>query len=225
MSTATRFADGTLARAVARVHTLLVVDVLLLAASLPGLVPLVLLDRDASNLPLVAACAVPLGPAVSAALYTLHHQRPDLTDLRPAALFWRGYRRGFAPVLRVWLPSVAWLAVLGVNLAHFPAAGVPGWWAVLLVLVAGAVALGATNALVITTLFAFRTRDVARLALYFLVRTPQVALGHAALLTAVLAVTVVGSEAVVALAGVLVVVALRHVAAPMTTVIGKELTR
>lgn len=225
MRTTDRFTDGWLARAAARVHILLVVDVLLLVACLPGLVPLVLLDRDVSNLPLVAACAVPLGPAVSAALYTLHHQRADPTDLRPAVLFWRGYRRGCWPVLRVWLPSVAWLTVIAVNLAHFSAAELPGWWALLLFLVAGLVFLVTVNALVITTLFAFRTRDVLRLAVYFQVRTPQVSLGYAGLVIVVLTVTALTSEAVVALAGALVVVALRLVAAPMTTIIGKELIR
>ncbi len=33
----------------------------------------------------VAPCP---GPALSAALYALRHQRPDLTDLRPAVLFY-----------------------------------------------------------------------------------------------------------------------------------------
>ncbi|OZV83895.1 hypothetical protein CA850_04470 [Micromonospora echinospora] len=223
-STRRQFGDGPLSRIAARVHILLVVEALLLATSLPGLVPLVLLSRDASNLPLVAACAVPLGPAVSAALHTLHHQRPDVTDLRPATVFWRGYRANLGPVLRVWLPTLAWLTVVAVNLAHLSDAGVPGWWAVLLVVVAGVVVLAGTNALVITTLFVFRTRDVVRLALYFLVRAPQVALGHAALLAAVAAVTAVTSEAVVALAGALMVLALRHIAAPMTGIIRKEWT-
>src|SRR4051812_29804719 len=61
-----QFGVGPLARAAAFVHTLLVVELLLLATTVPGLVPLVLLDRDASNVPLAAACALPLGPAVSA---------------------------------------------------------------------------------------------------------------------------------------------------------------
>lgn len=224
VSAEARFGDGVLSRLAARVHTLLVVDVLLLVSCLPGLVPLVLLDRDASNLPLVAACAVPFGPALAAALHVLHHQRPDVTDLRPAARFGRGYRANLGPVLRIWLPLVTWLAVIAVNLAHFPVAGLPGWWAALLLLVATVALLAGANALVITTFFVFRTRDVVRLALHFLVRTPQVTLGNAALCAAVVAVTVITSEAVVALVGVLVVVALRQITTPMTTIIRREFT-
>ncbi|WDZ83519.1 hypothetical protein [Micromonospora cathayae] len=217
--------DGPLARVAATVHILLVVEVLLLLTAGPGLVGLVLLARDASNLPLVALCAVPLGPAVSAALYTLRHQRPDLTDLRPAAVFRRGWRVNLVPVLRVWLPLLLWLTIVGVNLAHFTAAGLPGWWAVLLVGVAGAVTLVGTNALVIASVFTFRTRDVVRLAVYFLVRTPGVALGHVCLLALAAGVVAVTSEAVLALLGVGFVLLLGRFSGPMTDRIEEEFTR
>ncbi|TDC64111.1 hypothetical protein E1258_09035 [Micromonospora sp. KC207] len=222
--TARQFGDGPLSRAAARVYTLIVVEVLLLLACLPGLVPLVLLDPDASNIPLYAACVLPLAPALSAALYALHHQRPDLTDLRPAAAFRRGYRINLAGVLRIWVPLLAWLTVVAVNLAHLDVAAVPRWWAVPLVGVAAVATLVWTNALVITSLFAFRARDVARLALHFAVRAPGVSLGTALLLSASAAVTAVTSEAVLALAGSVCALALLRVAAPMTATIQREFT-
>ncbi|MFG3300376.1 hypothetical protein [Micromonospora chersina] len=98
-ATPSRFGEGPLSRAAALVHTLLVVELLLVLTTAPGLVALALLDRDVSNLPLVALCAVPLGPALSAAVYALHHQRPDLTDLHPARL-WRPRCR--PPTRRCW---------------------------------------------------------------------------------------------------------------------------
>ncbi|MEH1099513.1 hypothetical protein [Micromonospora sp. CPCC 205561] len=228
MSDATRsgrqFGDGPLGRFTALVHTLLVVELLLLLTTLPGLLPLLLLDRDASNLPLAAACLVPVGPAVSAALYALRHQRPDPTDLRPAALFRRGYRDNLPGALRVWVPALLWLTVVAVNLAHLAAAAVPPWWAALLLLVAVAVALCAANALVVTSLFTFRTRDVARLALYFLVRARGVTLGNLALLAAAAGVTAVFSEAVLAMSGALFVLAFLRISDPMTERIRKEFT-
>jgi Protein of unknown function, DUF624 len=191
--------EGPLARASAFIYTLLVTEVLFLLTALPGLVPLVLLDRDASNLPLVAACALPLGPALAAALFALHHRSRDLADLHPAAAFWRGYRLNFLPVLRIWAPWLVWLAVVAVTLANFTAAGVPGWWAVLLVAVAVGATLWMANALVITSLFAFRTLDLARLAAYFLARTPATTLGNACLLVVAAGVTWWASEAVLVL--------------------------
>ena len=86
------FGEGPLARVAALVYSLLTIESLLLLTTLPGLIPLVLLDRDASNAPLAVACAIPLGPALSAALFALRQHKPDLTDLKPAAQFWRGYR-------------------------------------------------------------------------------------------------------------------------------------
>ncbi|MFI6821144.1 DUF624 domain-containing protein [Micromonospora sp. NPDC050187] len=223
-ATRRQFGDGPLSRVAALVYTLLVVEALLVLTTLPGLVGLVLLARDVSNLPLAAICAIPLGPAVAAALYALRHQRPDLTDLRPAAVFWRGWRANLGPVLRVWLPLLLWLTVVAVNLAHLTAVGLPGWWAVLLVAVAVAALLVGTNALVITSVFTFRTRDVVRLAVHFLVRTPGVTLGHACLLALAAGITAVASEAVLALLGAVFVGALGWTSGPMIDTIGKEFT-
>jgi hypothetical protein len=217
-----QFGEGLLSRAAALVYTLLVIELLLLVTTVPGLVVLVLLDHDASNLPLAAACALPLGPALSAALYAWHLRRADLTDLRPAAAFWRGYRVNLAGVLRIWVPVLVWLTIVAVNLAHLTAAGVPGWWAVLLVLVATVAALWALNVLVITSLFAFRAIDVARLAGYFLARTPAVALGNAGVLAAAVGVTVLCSEAVAVLFASVLAAALLHTSRPMVAAIRKE---
>jgi len=193
------FGTGPLARAAALVYTLLVTDVLLLVTAAPGLVPLLLLDRAASNLPLDAACLVPAGPAVSAALFALRSRRADLADLHPAAAFWRGYRLNAAGALRVFVPWLAVLTMIAMALAHRHAAAVPGWWQVLLVVIAVAATLWLANAMVITSLFAFRAVDVARLAAYFLGRTPLVTLGNAGVLIGAALVTAFATEPVTAL--------------------------
>ncbi|TCB98482.1 DUF624 domain-containing protein [Micromonospora zingiberis] len=226
MSTATRreFGAGPLSRVAALVYTLLVVEVLLLVSAAPGLVALFALERHASNLPLVAVCAVPLGPALSAALYALHHQRLDLTELHPARLFWRGYRVNLVGSLLVWVPMLMWLAILAINLVNLPAIGLSRWWAVPLVLVAAGVALVGVNALVITSLFAFRLRDVLRLAGYFVLRTPVVPVGTGLLLVAATVLTLVASEAALAALGSVLALALVRGGEPMITAIRREFT-
>ncbi|HEU5111362.1 MAG TPA: hypothetical protein VFT95_22705 [Micromonosporaceae bacterium] len=214
------FGDGPLSRAAALVYTLLVVEALLLATTAPGLVALLLLDRDASNAPLAALCAVPVGPALSAALYALHRRSRDVADLHPAAAFWRGYRANAWDALRVWAPWLAWLAVVAVGRDAMGAAA--AWWATLLALVAVSSTLWVANALVISSLFAFRGVDVARLAAYFLVRTPGVTLGTAGLVIAAGAVVLLSSEAVLALLGSLLAAALLRTARPMTDAVREE---
>ncbi|MEU1588220.1 DUF624 domain-containing protein [Micromonospora sp. NPDC005710] len=220
-----QFGDGPLSRITSRVYILLVVEMLLLLTTVPALLPLLVLGRDPSNLPLAALLLVPVGPALSAALYALRHQRTDLTDLHPAALFWRGYRANATGVLRIWVPTLLWLTVLAVNLAYRGAVGLPGWWAVPLVLIAVFVTLGAANALVITSLFDFRTRDVLRLAAHFLVRTPGVSVGNALLLAAAAGITAVFSEAVLMLLASIAVLAYLRIGDPMIHLIRKEFTR
>lgn len=221
---ARQFGEGPLSRAAALVYTLLVVEILFLATTVPGLVPLILLDHDASNIPLAAVCALPLGPAISAALYALHHLPSDLTDLKPAAVFWRGYKANVGGVGKVWVPLLAWLTIVAINLANFSAANVPGWWAILLGVVAAAATLWGVNALVITSLFAFRAIDVARLAAYFLVRTKGVTVGNAGLVLVAAGVTVFTSEAVLALLGSVLAIVLLKTCRPMIDQIRKEFT-
>ncbi|MEH0931528.1 DUF624 domain-containing protein [Micromonospora sp. CPCC 205558] len=219
-----QFGDGPLSRITSRVYILLVIELLLLLTTLPGLLPLLLLGRDPSNLPLGALFLVPVGPAISAALYALRHQRTDLTDLRPATLFWRGYRANVTGVLRIWVPTLLWLTVLAVNLAYSGAVGLATWWTVPLVLIAVAVTLCAANALVITSLFDFRARDVLRLAVHFVVRTPGVPVGNALLLAAAAGITAVFSEAVLMLLASIAVLAFLRIGDPMIHLIRKEFT-
>ena len=218
------FGEGPLARAAALAYSLLTIELLLLLTTLPGLIPLVLLDRDASNVPLAAACGIPLGPALSAALFALRLHKGDLTDLRPVARFWRGYRLNAGGVLRVWLPWLALMAVLAVSLSHRKAAAIPGWWAAFLVALALVATLWMANALVITSLFAFRPIDVARLAAYFLGRTKAVTLGNLCLLICAAGLVLVASEAVLALAGAVFAAFLLRNCRPMIALVTEEFT-
>jgi uncharacterized membrane protein YesL len=220
-----QFGEGPLSRAVALVYSLLVVESLFLVAILPGLVPLFLLDRDASNVPVAAACALPLGPALSAALYALHHHRGDLTDLKPAPAFWRGYRLNLPGALLVWVPWLLVLTVVGVNLTHLDAAGVPRWWVVPMALVALLSTVWVANALVITSLFAFRARDVARLAAYFIARTRGATLGVVCLLFLAVIVTAFASELGLVLLGSVFALSLLRTARPLIEQVRRDFTR
>jgi hypothetical protein len=221
---AREFGAGPLSRAAAVVYTMLVIEVLLVLTGSPALLAMILLGTDPSNAPLVVLAALPLGPAVAAALYAWHHANSDVTNLHPAAAFWRGYRLNARAVLLIWLPWLAWLAVLAVNLANYAAAGLAAGWGLAVVVVALGAMLWAANATVIVSLFAFRTRDVFRLAAIYLVRTPGVALANAGLLVVAVAVTALTSEAVLAVFGSLFVLGLLRNARPVVDAVRAEFT-
>ncbi|WP_282700315.1 hypothetical protein [Streptomyces sp. CC219B] len=209
------FGVGPLSRAAALIHTLVTVEALLLAASAPGLAGLLLLRPDASSLPLAAVCLLPLGPALSAAVYALHHRDRDLTDLHPARTYWRGLRLNSAPALRLWAPLLAWLTVIAFTLTHFSATGLPGWWAVLLGLIGAGSLLWGAHALLLTSLFAFRTRDTARLAAYFLFRHGRTTLAAASLLVLAGGLTALLTEALPALLAAPLLLSLLHSGRPV----------
>ncbi len=109
------------------------------------------------------------------------------------------------------------------NLTHQAVAGIPRWWATLLVLIAVAAAVWAVEALTITSLLSFRARDVARLAAFSLARHPGVTLATTCLLVATAAI-LLASEAALALLGSVLALVLVRVCRPVIEEIQRELT-
>ncbi|MDO0910929.1 hypothetical protein QQM39_08695 [Streptomyces sp. DT2A-34] len=209
------FGTGVLSRAAGLIHTVVTVQALLLFTAAPGLAGLLLLGPDPGNLPLAAVCLLPLGPALSAALYALHHRSRDLTDLHPARTYARGWRLNALPALKLWAPLLAWLTVIAFTLTHFSTTGLPGWWAVLLGAIGAGSLLWGAHALVLTSLFAFRGRDTARLAAYFLFRHARATLAAASLLVLVAASTALLTEALPALVAAPLLLSLLHSSRPV----------
>ena len=216
------FGTGPLAKASALVYTLLVTESLFLLTTVPGLVLVLLLDHSASNLPLDALCLLPVGPAASAALFALHKRQSDLGELSPAASFWRGYRLNAVGALKVFVPWLLVMTMVAMTVAHRAASRLPSWWVAVLVLVAVVATLWLVNALVIDALYAFRTADIARLATWFLGRTPMATVGNIGVLLIAAVVTAYGTEAMTALLATVFGLLLLSSSSTMIAVVRKD---
>lgn len=196
-------AEGPLSRAATVAYWFLVIEVLLVLSTAPGLVAALFLDRAVGNLPLLALCAVPLGPAVAAALFAWRVFLRE-RDTSPAHHFWRGYRLNLLDALRVWVPALAVLVVLATNVAFADVAaarsgaGIP---VAVFVGLAAFVVLCSVRMLAITSAFAFRWRDAARITAFTLTARPLVSLGLVSLLVLTAGITVLTSDAVTVLLG------------------------
>jgi hypothetical protein len=189
---------GILSRVAAVVYWFLAVEALLALTVAPGFVVLLFLDRSAGNAPLIGLCFAPVGPALSAAIFAWRVFLND-RDLSPARHFWRGYRLNWLDVLRWWLPVLAVLTVIGFSLANLGLARVPAGYGPVLVVVAVAVLLWSSHALVLSSTLSLRTRDIARLASYYLAARPASTLGVLSLLVAAGGLVVLTSDWVFAL--------------------------
>jgi hypothetical protein len=219
-----QFGEGPLSVVASFIYTLLVVGFCLVLASAPSIALLAYLAQDISNVPLAAASMVPVGPAVSAAVYALHHRRRDLTQLRPFRQYWYAYRLNVLAVLPVWLIGLAWLTIVGVTLANFWASGFPRWYAVLLLLIAMVAALWTSNAIVISSLFTFRVRDVIRLAWEMIPRVPRATLGTAGVIAGAALFAYATSELLLVVVGVIFVLILVNASRPMVELVTAEYT-
>ncbi|QTE29387.1 DUF624 domain-containing protein [Pengzhenrongella sicca] len=213
-----QFGDGALARWASVVYQVLLIELHLLLAAAPGIALLVALVADPSNLPLAALALIPFGPALSAALYAWRAYRAE-RNLEPTRAFWRGYRANAKDVLRWWIPALVAAGVVAVNLTGLDAVAVPAAvrGAILAVEVTLLVvlALWTTNMLVATSFFALRTRDAARLSIFYLGRLPRVTVGAFAVLVVAIGTVLFTSDWVLAGLGSLFAFALLYNARPL----------
>ena len=172
---------GILARWSAIVYWYLIIELLLVATTVPALVAILFLDRDPSNVFLVAALCIPVGPALSAAVFAWRVFRAD-RDLAPARHFWRGYRLNAVDVLRWWVPALLALAVIGFGIGNLDRVSVPAGYGAALGVIALGILLWAGHTLAVSSTLALRTRDTARLGAYYLGARPMSTLGLLSLL-------------------------------------------
>lgn len=218
----TSIGDGILARGAVVGYRFLVLEVVMLVSLAPSLVLATALDRDPSNLPLLVLALLPAAPALSAAVSVLAHPE-EIADLATGRRYRQAYRANAVGVLRLWGPLVLVLGVVAISLAHLDVAAVPTWWGGALVVVALLGAVWGMNALVITSLFDFRTRDVARLAADLLGRRPLTSLKHLSLLVLLAGTTYLTSDVVPVLLAPLVAAVLLSSSSRLRTDITQEL--
>ncbi|WP_221584697.1 glycosyltransferase [Microbacterium sp. G2-8] len=218
------FGSGVLSRAAALVYTHLVIGVLLCAGSSPTVALLLLLERSASNVPLVPLCFVLSAPALSAALFALHEREPG-DELAPARRFLRGLRLGWSDALRVWTPAMAALSLISGGMVSLDDAGIPAAYAGILLTLGVLFLLWGVNALLIATFFSFRWRDTARLAAFYIGRRWSVTLGELALLTVAVATVFFTTEAVLWLFQVVWISFLVIVARPLIADVTTRFTK
>ena len=184
------YGSGPLFRAAGVVYGVMLADVLLVLANiLLVLAPLLVALTAGSALlatVVVLVVFVPVGPSLAAAAYAVNRLLAG-EDTGVFRDFVRGYRMNFRQALAVWLPYLAVLAAVVVNLLFLPGTFDAGNTAqsaarVGLLGLGLLVATAGVTAMLLLSRFTFRTRDLYRLSLYCLGAQKRVSLGNAGIL-------------------------------------------
>lgn len=223
MSQAQEIGSGPLGRATTTIYWLLITGVLFILTTAPSAVLVLLLETTPGNLPLMAAALIPIGPAIAAALFGLR-EAERAEAMTPARAFWRGYRLGMTDSLKLWLPYLLGVTIIGFTLVNIDLAGVPEGYGLVLLALGVALTVWVLQALLISSLFALRTRDVARLSVYYMARRPLVALGVLAVAVIAVGIVVLTLEPVLALAAPLLLWMLLRTSAPLISDVTKNFT-
>lgn len=185
--------DGVLSRMTAGVYRLLVLGAFLILMCGPTLVVWTLLGHAASNAAFFVIALLPVGPALSAAVYALR-QWTASPDLSPARALWRGYRLNFRDTMKWWAVVVAVALVLIVNIVFADSVPFGATLRPAGLIVLGLLGVWAGHLLVVASLFSFRTRDAMRIAAVELFAQWKVSLGFIALMIVAVATVQFGTE-------------------------------
>jgi len=176
------------ARVTAMIYWVLVLEIMFLVTVSPGLIASFFLPPDLSNLPLFAVCLLPFGPSLSALVFAWRRRQFEL-DLSPAARFWRGYRINLVDVLKWWVPFLILIALGSFVATHLEFTFLPEGSVWLFVVLGVLACLWAGHMFIVTSVFSFRTRDAARLSIYFFFRCFPATLLYLSLLVVCFALT------------------------------------
>ncbi|MFC7376781.1 MULTISPECIES: hypothetical protein [unclassified Brachybacterium] len=149
----------------------LVIGVLLALGSSPTLLAWMLLGDAPSTAFVQTIAAVPLAPAVTAALHAWRARAQDPEPV-PAARFLHGYRATVVDSLKVAVPAAVVLGVLATNLSHGYAVGTQGL-NLAFVVIGALVLVVSVRALTIASGFSFRLPDLVRLSFHTSVTMPR----------------------------------------------------
>lgn len=194
----------------------------LLVTLLPSGVVFAAVDRNLATVALYVVAALPVGPALQAGMYAL--RRPEAaTRQHPWSRYWEGWRLGWRQSLVAWAPVV--LLVGGV----LAASAVMDDDAIARPLVTTGLIMGgvagvvAVGMLTVIATYSFRTRDVPRVALFGLGSKPFSTAGLIGVVFVIVALVVLGLEAILMLIMVLICHALLVISRPIQELIRVKL--
>lgn len=194
----------------------------LLVTLMPTGVVFATVEREVSTVVLYVIAALPVGPALQAALYAL--RRPDASlHQHPWSRYWEGWRLGWRQSLVVWAPLVVLLGGLQVATGLMDPDAVARPLVIVGLILAGAAGVIAVGTLTAIAAFSFRTRDVPRVALFGMGSKPFGTVGLIGVVFIAVALVALGLEAVLLLVMVLICHALLVITAPMRDVIRTKL--
>lgn len=216
---------GVVSRAAATIYRWMVLAAFLALCGAPTvLVWMALgLTEGVSSMFYVAAL-LPVAPALAAALYAQRAWEEE-PDLRPARPLWRGLVRDLKDVLAWWVPVLVAAGILVVNAtagAAAPGGAILQPIAIVLLVI---LVLWSGHLLVVTSYFAFRTRDAMRIAAAELFTQWRTTLALACLAFVAAAVVTMASEAVLLLCGWAFALLLRVISRPVETDVRSRFTR
>ncbi|GAE91991.1 hypothetical protein JCM21714_965 [Gracilibacillus boraciitolerans JCM 21714] len=164
------------------VYWLIILNILFVVANSILFAALITLIPTISNAILYYIAFIPTGPALAALFHSLRLAKEK--DLSPVQVFWGAYKENYKDVLKVWLPIITVFFILLVDIQYFNQSPtllnqiLNGIFLVAIFMLV----IFSIYALVITTHYKFRLRDIYRLSGFYLLTWIKRTTGNIAIL-------------------------------------------
>lgn len=171
------FGEGILHVITNYIYWLLMINLYFLFCNSLFLILFIMLQPDLSNLIIYFLALIPAGPAISALFYCLRKVAYE-KECSPLKDFLRGYRFNAKDTMKFWLPLLLIFFILVVDLQYFYFKSTAAYGVLSILFLIGMALLLTCSlyAFMINVGFHFRTRDLFRLSVYYLVKNPKVTL-------------------------------------------------
>lgn len=177
-------------------YSLILFNIYFILCNILILLSFLLFDLSYSNLLIYILALVPTGPAISALIYSvvklIHEEEGS-----PTKHFFNGYRVNFLDTLKIWLPILVLISILGVDIHYYQTA--TGFTQ----FVSGAIFVVIMLALLllqyvffINAIYKFKTLDIYKLSVYYSFMKMKETIGNVVILVITFFLVYIFSESI-----------------------------
>ncbi|SER50981.1 Uncharacterized membrane protein YesL [Gracilibacillus ureilyticus] len=161
------------------VYWLMILNILFVVTNILFFFAFITLIPSVNNAIFYFIASIPAGPAVAALCHSLSKLVQN-NEIAPFSDFFQAYKNNFMDVLKIWLPILIASFILIIDIQYFNQN--PTLFNQILngIFLVGLLVLSIFTfyALIITTHFKFRIRDIYRLALYYIFKRLKISTGN-----------------------------------------------
>ncbi|GIN57035.1 hypothetical protein J8TS2_13540 [Lederbergia ruris] len=189
------FGQGILSVVTNHIYWFMLTNIYFVFCNLIFLIAFMTLEPELSNMILIFIALIPTGPAITALCYVMDKLVRE-KEISPTRDFFYGYKINFKDTLKVWLPMLAAIFILIIDLQYFyqESTKINQIMAIVFLVGLGFLICILLYVFPITAKFKFRMRDVFKLSFYYSFKKLKITTGNIGILIIALFLMIITTD-------------------------------